>query len=80
MYTLDSKKLQEVMPIVKWAETLGISNNTMFMHIKKCSFDTIQRFNLTIYVNEQDKLSEELDIRLARNKEMKEQLEENNGK
>lgn len=80
MYTLDREKLQEVMPIAKWAEILGITRGVMFNHINKCSFDTIQKYDLTTFVNEQEKLSEELDIRLARNKEMKEQLEENNGK
>ena len=76
MYTLDREKLQEVMPIAKWAETLGITRGVMFNHINKCSFDTIQKYDLTIFVNEQEKLSEELDVRLLMNEQMKKQLKE----
>lgn len=77
MYTLNKGKMQKEMPITKWAEELKIHVTLLHRIIKKCSFETIQKYDLTIYVNEQEELLQDLVARIECNEKMKKQLKEN---
>lgn len=75
MYTLNRKKMQEKMPITKWAEELNISVSRLHIIANGTSFETIQKYDLTIYVNEQEELLQDLVARIECNEKMKKQLE-----